>query len=57
MEPEKSSPALLAGVMPFQPRRREEVEAEEEMANKREVDEATLDPSTKAVSVVVDEPE
>ena len=46
MEPEKSSPALPAGVMPFQPRRRVEVEAEEEMAKVEDVDEATLDPST-----------
>jgi hypothetical protein len=45
MEPEKSSPAVPAGVTPFQPRRREEVE-EEEMANVEDVDEATLDPST-----------
>jgi hypothetical protein len=45
MEPEKSSLALLVGVMPFQPRRRDDVEAEEEMANV-DVDEATLDPST-----------
>ena len=46
MEPEKSSPALPAGVTPFQPRRRVEVEDEEEMAKVEEVDEATLDPST-----------
>ena len=58
IEPEKSSPALLVGVTPFQPRRRDDVEDEEEMAKVEEVDEATLDPSTKAVSVlVVDEPE
>ena len=46
MEPEKSSPTVPAGVKPFQPRRRVEVEAEEEMANVEEEDEATLDPST-----------
>ena len=45
MEPEKSSLVVPAGVMPFQPRRRVEVE-EEEMAKVEEVDEATLDPST-----------
>ena len=45
MEPEKSSPVLLAGVMPFQPIRRVEVESEE-MANVEDVDEATLTPST-----------
>ena len=56
MEPEKSSPAAPAGVKPFQPRRRVE-EEEEEMANVEEVDKATLDPSTYAVRVVVDEPE
>ena len=57
MEPEKSSPAAPAGVKPFQPRRRVEVEAEEEMAND-DVDEATFDPSTYAVRVLVeDEPE
>ena len=55
MEPEKSSLVVPAGVMPFQPRRK--VEEEEEMAKVEEVDEATLDPSTYAVSVVVDEPE
>ena len=41
MEPVKSSPAVL----PLQPRRRVEVEAEEEMTKVEEVDEATLDPS------------
>ena len=46
MEPEKSSLVVPAGVTPFQPRRRVEVEAEEEMAIVEEVDEATLDPST-----------
>ena len=46
MEPEKSSPVVLLGVTPFQPRRRDEVEAKEEIAKVREVDEATLDPST-----------
>ena len=47
MEPEKSSLVVPAGVMPFQPRRRDDVEAEEEeMAKVEEVDEATLDPST-----------
>ena len=57
MEPEKSSPAAPAGVKPFQPRRRVE-EEEEEMANVEEVDKATLDPSTYAVRVLVeDEPE
>jgi len=56
IEPEKSSPTVPAGVKPFQPRRRVEVD-KEEMANVEEVDEATLDPSTYAVRVVVDEPE
>ena len=46
IEPEKSSLALPGGVKPFQPRRRVEVEAEEEMAKVEEEDEATLDPST-----------
>ena len=48
IEPEKSSPAVPAGVMPFQPRRRVEVDVkeEEEMANVEDVDEVTLDPST-----------
>ena len=46
MEPEKSSPTLPAGVKPFQPRRRDEVDGKEEMAYVEEVDEATLDPST-----------
>ena len=45
IEPEKSSPTVPAGVMPFQPRRRVEVD-KEEMAKVEEVDEATLDPST-----------
>jgi len=45
MEPEKSSLVVPAGVTPFQPRRREEVE-DDEMAKVEEVDEATLDPST-----------
>ncbi len=45
MEPEKSSLVVPAGVMPFQPRRRVEVE-EEEMANVEDVDEAKLNPST-----------
>ena len=57
MEPEKSSPSLPAGVMPFQPRRRVEAE-DDEMANIEVVDEATSDPSTKAERVFVDdEPE
>jgi hypothetical protein len=38
MEPEKSSPAELTGVKPFQPRRREDVEIEE-MAKEADVDE------------------
>jgi hypothetical protein len=45
MEPEKSSLVVPAGVMPFQPRRRVEVD-KEEMAKVEDVDEATLDPST-----------
>jgi len=57
IEPEKSSPVLPAGVKPFQPRRRVDRETEE-TANVEEVDEATLDPSTYAVRVLVeDEPE
>ena len=50
MEPEKSSPAVLAGVTPFQPRRRVEKEDvdKEETANVADIDE-TLDPSTNAV--------
>jgi hypothetical protein len=56
MEPEKSSPVVLLGVTPFQPRRRDEEEAIEEIANVRDVDEATLDPSIYAVRVVEDEP-
>jgi len=56
IEPERSSPAVPAGVKPFQPRRRVEVD-KEEMANVEEADEATLDPSIYAVSVVVSEPE
>jgi len=43
MEPEKSSPVLPAGVKPFQPRRRVEVE-EEDIANIEDVDEAILYP-------------
>ena len=57
IEPEKSSPTVPAGVKPFQPRRRVEVE-EEDIANVEEVDEATIDPSTYAVRVLEeDEPE
>ena len=59
MEPEKSSPAVLVGVTPFQPRRRVEKEDvdREEMENVADVDE-TLDPSTNAVRTdVEDEPE
>ncbi len=44
MEPEKSSPTLPAGVMPFQPRRRVEVDKGE--MESVDVDDATLDPST-----------
>jgi len=43
MEPEKSSPTVPAGVKPFQPRRRVEVE-EEDIANIEDVDEAILYP-------------
>jgi hypothetical protein len=43
-EPEKSSPAVPAGVKPFQPTRRVEVD-KDEIANVKEVDEATLSPS------------
>ena len=53
-EPEKSSPAVLTGVRPFQPIRRVEVD-KDEMANVKEVDDATLTPSIKAVSVLVDD--
>ena len=57
MEPEKSSLTVPAGVKPFQPRRRVEVD-KEKIANVEDVDEATLDPSTYAVRVLVeDEPE
>ena len=56
IEPEKSSPALLVGVKPFHPIRRVEVDSEE-MENVREVDVATLTPSTYAERVFVeDEP-
>jgi len=58
MEPEKSSPALPAGVTPFQPIRKEEVNEDAEMAYVEFVDEATLDPSMYAVRVLEeDEPE
>jgi hypothetical protein len=57
-DPEKSSPAVLTGVKPFQPRRRVDADKEEEEISKvKDVDEATMDPSTYAVRVVVDEPE
>ena len=46
IEPEKSSPAVPAGVKPFQPRRRDVMDVKEEMANVKDVDEATVDPST-----------
>ena len=56
IEPEKSSPDVEGGVKPFQPRRRvEDVEEEVEMAYETEVDEVTLTPSIKAVSVLVEE--
>jgi len=59
IDPEKSSPTVLTGVKPFHPSLRVEVDTEEEeMANVEVVDEATLDPSTYAVRVFVDdEPE
>ena len=46
MEPEKSSLALPAGGKPFQPRRRDDVEDEEEMAYVEEAVVAYVDPST-----------
>ncbi len=58
-DPEKSSPTVPTGVKPFQPSLRVDVdtEEEEEMAKVEEVDEDTLDPSTYAVRVLVeDEP-
>jgi hypothetical protein len=55
IDPEKSSPTLLTGVKPFQPRRRVDVDTEE-ISKVEDVDEATMDPSTYAVRVVEDEP-
>ena len=47
IDPEKSSPTVLTGVKPFQPRRRVDVDTEEEATLKvNDVDEETLDPST-----------
>ena len=56
IDPEKSSPTVLTGVKPFQPKRREDVD-EEEIPKVKDIDKATIDPSTYAVSVLVeDEP-
>ncbi len=45
IEPEKSSPAVLTGDIPFQPRRRVDKVEEVEIANDTDVEEATLAPS------------
>ena len=45
MEPEKSSLVVPAGVTPFQPRRRVEVDEDAEMAYVREAVDAYVDPS------------
>ena len=58
IDPEKSSPTVLTGVKPFQPRRRVDDDiVEEAMLKVKDMDEATLDPSIYAVSVLLeDEP-
>ena len=60
IDPEKSSPTVLTGVKPVQPSLRVDVDSgeEEEIEYVNDVDDATLDPSTYAVSVLdEDEPE
>ena len=45
IEPEKSSPDVLTGDIPFQPRRRVDEVEEVEIAYDTDVEEATLTPS------------
>ena len=54
-EPEKSSPLVLLGSTPFQPRRRvEEEDTENEVIANVATRDETMDPSTYAVRVFVD---
>ena len=56
-DPKKSSPTVPTDAKPFQPILRVDVDSEEEeIAKVEEVDEARLDPSTKAVRVFAAEP-